>query len=468
MEIVEIKEKIKDFFRHKIVKTVALGLGLLVLAIVVYAFTMNIAYADHDRLKYGGEYNRDNTYYLSRVLSVGESFEPDFAELRKTYDFDRVLPSFSTQDVSGIARADKYGRLHMIGSGRLTGYSLSLIKNDYHVAAIEYGTFYSVDRENAVSISGTWDFEEKIKANPAGTFVLTNDLDFKGKAVAPIPYFSGVLLNPDGKKIMGLNVKSDGKCGLFERVEKAYIDGLLIEQAVITGKPHSYVSGYTDGSVHTGAIAAEVSESYIINSHVTANVSEGAYVGGLFGMAYRSVIEKCSFTGSVSSKAGDYTAGLCGWMSSSGFIDCYAAADVSLETGYGAGGLFGGGYFSDYFTGNYKSIYNIKNCYYYGEVKEGTASDPRYSTTFYAAAVAASVDNGQSGVFDNVYYCADVDAFGKYPDHLSISATYISEADLKSGTGIPGFSSFSFEKGKHPTIKGQPPLAEIVPDEKAG
>jgi len=202
----------------------------------------------------------------------------------------------------------------------------------------------------------------------SGEYELGNDIDMVGVSFAPIgrdsavKWFSGVF---DGKgytinnlTIISLSQGFSDYCGLFHELDGGIIKNLTLDNVSITGyrSVGAIVGQLMIASDH------DFSKTYIINCHVTGEVTGVNNIGGLIGygsswMPVLNGIIDCSFEGTINGT--DAVGGLIGYSTNLGIKDAYTKGLVFGNRHIG--GLVGLYYAYDVDTA-------ILNCYSMSDV----------------------------------------------------------------------------------------------------
>ena len=236
-------------------------------------------------------------------------------------------------------------------------------------------------------------------------YVLTADIDLRGKTVKPI----GELYNEFTGKFSG--------------------DGHTISNVTITGENCVGLFGYSTSKIVNLAV---------VNGNISG--TEGN-VGGICGYLDNGSIINCSFEGSV--KGGRYVGGICGYDWAGTISNCYAIADIEAdgtdeffknnneEYAGGICGLIKG------FTSYNGQV--INNCYFVGTVKgDGNG-----------AILGMEITGGNAGIA-NCYYNKDL-----YTE-ASGNGTGLTTFEMTSSdvlTKMSGFDTKTWEKKANDKIR---------------
>lgn len=378
----------------------------------------------------------DASEYTTMVMNAGEKFDLNLSRLEAKYEFDEVKFQYNDK----VVRVNNREELLALNMGKSTFYA-TLYNNKDMVTTVLLYYIIVIDLTSPMMrpINSNGDLINLIVQNPSGCYYLNRDLDFTYfTAMEPIPYFEGILINPDKHVIKNLTITSTRDCGLFKTIEGAYIDGLIIDNINITGDLNSLSC--------TAGLAGEVYNSYISNIHITGEIKNGNHAGGIVGVLNNSALVNSSFKGKVTGK--QYVGGLAGETYSNivkGASDiatienCYALCDISSElernTSASIGGLVGttrdtfitGSYYcgeiigkeKDYvlpLIGSYSGKYRLTHVYYVGNL-----------------------------TLDGVYVYDGIQCLEAIVEQLSIE-------ELKSGEGLPGLEAFTFITGEFPFL----------------
>jgi hypothetical protein len=253
------------------------------------------------------QYTEEVTY-----VEVGKEIPIDHKSLRKIYDYDSIeLMNVIRNNHHGISFIEEQNDPVFVQTNRsefiakrhgLAIYLALLYKDDklvhcinlgYHLQYIEYD-----ENDDSWIALNQLNFISMLEENPKGKFYISEDINLKNRDRS-IKTFSGILYNPYQYKITNVNiVQSKVNQGLFEFLDNAIIDGIIIEDSSIiritdTGTPITYASN--------GFIASLAFGSFISNTHVQGNISyeNARLTGGLVASSYYSLYRYVSFTGSI-------------------------------------------------------------------------------------------------------------------------------------------------------------------------
>ncbi|MBO5005256.1 MAG: MucBP domain-containing protein [Clostridia bacterium] len=244
--------------------------------------------------------------------------------------------------------------------------------------------------------------------------------------------------NGNGYEIKNLYMKSDNSnSGFFANVYCGVVENLRLTGINIntTGSEFNVggiVGNMQDGKIINCSISGSISVNSLVNVNIVliggivgginggeiiecnSNISiktitdVNAYIGGIVGNAYKSTINKCYNTGSITGRTGTYIGGLIGDGSELKIVNSYNAGDIKYVTNNRAT-RYGG-------IASALSRSDIINCYNLGAIQNlGTvecradalvsSSNDNYVNNFYTigktkTATAYSND-------ENVYYLSD-------------------------------------------------------------
>ena len=205
-------------------------------------------------------------------------------------------------------------------------------------------------------------FFDKIKANPGGTYTLTEDLD-----ASAIGLDSGYVINKtftgvlEGNGYTIYNLQGT----LFNTIKGGKVNNLIIEDASVsdaksilaaTINNNAVIDGVKliDCSLSTntdsvGGIGGNVQGSKILNSAVIdCNITGNNTIGGIAGqIGANGYVENCVVRARMSgtqsgNNNGTRVAGITGWLNSAATVKkCYVEVTISAPDKKGCGGIFG-------------------------------------------------------------------------------------------------------------------------------
>lgn len=385
-----------------------------------------------------GVLESDNYDY--RFVHKGDVIDFGFDHYGGTSDFD----SIAIHCDETVARSDYKEQLTFIEVGA-TRVTIDLIQNDHVLKTLDYGVFYVVDiGDSDISyVSTYYDFSNAVENHPNGIIVLTGDILITTNLNPITTTFGGAILNPHGYVIRTLdNLVLTHP--LFDYIQFAYIDGLILE-------------GFVMENV-SGALANRITTSVIANVKVEADiVSNRNDVGGISGEAIGARFESVVFRGSIKS---NNPSGLVGVSYSYGLFgqnfyfiyyyatNCVVIAQLQGNDDYDSR-IFG-------FSRNDSGLaFSIRNSYFTGSVilKEDDTWNLNYVHTGVLLSYPLVFDHLLTTIPVNPN-CSGEDCLIPYADTY---ISFITEETLTSGEVIQGFESFSYEIGEYP----MPPVFEI-------
>lgn len=382
----------------------------------------------------------DDSQFKTIILNAGDKFKLDLSYFEEKYDFEKITFYYD----NNIVRVNNKEELLALRLGKTiltaTIYGSDYIKSVYiyNIVVVDYTD------ERMIAINYPYQLREYILKDPSGIFYINNDLDFSiYENFKPIPYFEGVIINPNCHVIKNLNISSNKDCAIFENVTNAFIDGIILEDVNIVGKANS--TAYE--SLYTGGLVGYAYGSYLSNIHISGNVKNGMYVGGIAGFLYKSSLYNSSFVGEVS--GGIDVGGLVGFLDNRTFVspsltigvirNCYVVGDIcggyvnpNKVTPHHLGGLVGRSYqgiiISTYFSGH---IYPDE-------------------LDYHTPLIAGNYGYG----FFNVYYASDYSIEDAYASlNFTVKEVYkVTYDELISGNELKGLEDFTFTQGSYPTI----------------
>lgn len=394
----------------------------------------------------------DDTQLDVRYVEVGEQLDLHIDLLENKYDFDAI--HYNIQYDSITSDLFVYNQRNEVFAAKpgVTPFSIYLYKNEELVVVANYGIFivyelYDEDDDSWTALNSL-NFYDEITSNPAGKFYLAEDIDASLELQSrSIELFTGSLLNPYHYKIINYNRLGSTVNGLFQEINHAYIDGLIIEDANATGNNMANSSSF-------GFLANAAYSSYITNLRVTGVILgvRGDHIGGLVGESSGCYYRSISFEGSIQGNA-YYIGGLFGkildyndesLLDSITIENAYVIADLESTRESNHVQAFIGQV--SYFQGVESSI-EIYNGYFDGEILPNTLP-----TVYYFC--YASFNNSEDITYRNLYttQIENLTESRLYGDWNLIN--YIDYETLISGEELEGLSGFTFALGEYPVLKG--------------
>lgn len=371
-------------------------------------------------------YASPKSYDIYDVYIIGKNEVVDIAYIGLSeagYVYDELVFFIENEDVARIVNGDQVkGR----GAGKTRVFATMYEdKGDglKPIGNVVVGTFVVIDLDSDVfvEIATYSEFQSLLQNNPNGHFYLGADIFFPMSVdFEIIDEFRGVLINPYGYTIQGLK----GSASLFQTLENAYIDGLMFEETDFFGETAAGLALYSD-------------HSFISNVHFfDASLQASGGVGGLVYQATNTVFEAVSFEGTI--EANGVTGGLV----------AYAQNGASGET-----------YFQEHLIINSYAYATITNHHdsdftggLVGSILAYGVIESSYSGGQLTGEQRFAISQNLSS--ENVYYIflytslEDVvmsDGLLAY-DQLF----FVTDADLKTGTMLPGLEAFTYDSGSIP------------------
>lgn len=210
-------------------------------------------------------------------------------------------------------------------------------------------------------IESAEDLFRRMAADPDGTFELTCDLDASGIATGSYAVpgtFTGTLQG-NGHSIYNLPV------GLFQKLSKATITDLVLENARITAAHNGILAGSIESQTvvekvylvdctlsnatnMTGGFTGKLSNSTVRQSAaINLTLKADNTIGGIAGQTDPgSVVEDCYVTGQLqgtrSHNLGARVGGISGWHSGAMIQRCVTKVNITAPKNEGNGGIIGG------------------------------------------------------------------------------------------------------------------------------
>ena len=205
------------------------------------------------------------------------------------------------------------------------------------------------------------DFFKEIEKDLKGSYTLTEDLDASNiseSQAAILGTFTGTI-DGQGHKIVNL------KTNLFDKVSKATIKNLVIENANITTNKQGILANsiennsvientfIVDSSIKNnanqmGAFAGVLNNSTIKSSAaINISIKGNNTIGGIVGQtSSNAVIENCYVTGNLEGTIyhtlGARVGGITGWHSGKDIKNCITNVTIKAQSKTGNGGIIGG------------------------------------------------------------------------------------------------------------------------------
>ena len=269
-----------------------------------------------------------------------------------------------------------------------------------------------------------------VRCNPSGQYIQMADIEFTDTDFFDGGDFEGGwhpigtintpftgFYNGNGFVICGLRgISSEDYQGLFGYASGTLLQNITLDDACITGGNYvGGIVGYVDNKANT------VITGCVANVSIVAS---GDYVGGIAGCTYRSVVSRCTVSGSVEAKS--YVGGIVGyfgnkWYAYSNTVltlsQCRNTAQIQGVEMIGGlvGKISGEQYHTSPVYNLYENSVEIQDCYNDGNIMADTkcggivGTQANYSSLMRSYSVGYVVANsnfgGIVGSGDNASYC---------------------------------------------------------------
>lgn len=388
-------------------------------------------------------------------VEVSKEIPIDHKALKKIYEYDSIeLKNVMRNDSNDSLFSDEQNEPMFVQTNRsefiakkhgLAIYLALLYKDGKLMHSVNLGYHlqyfeFDVNDDSWIALNSS-NFTSAIEENSMGKFYISEDIDLSNRK-GSIKKFSGVLYNPYQFKITNINnINSEIDQGLFEFLDNAIIDGILIEDSSIINVLDSYTYAYN------GFIASFAYSSFISNTHVRGNISyEHAYVtGGLVAKSSYSLYRYVSYTGSIDNSS--HVGGIIGYVQGySEWIEPLKSSvntDVNIiENAYVNAEL--SGYDANAFVGytHYNVVLKMKSIYAVGTLNFDYKI--LHNSISYFSGRYHGVTNYR---YAYTTYPRIEDGFG---DGYQIS--FISTESITSGTMLEGLEKFIFNDGSLPIL----------------
>ena len=196
------------------------------------------------------------------------------------------------------------------------------------------------------------------------------NIDMSGESWVPLQMGGNVGLDFDGRgyKITNLKIKTvaGGDVGFFNLIDTSRDDG-----GPFNGVKNLTIEGsitLTDNVRYVGGLAGYTWNSTFEDVHVNFDIDNNGYAatyaGGMFGLAHDTIIENCTFTGSVDGATATHVGGIAGRIEA---MDTRTWEDIivdgNISGGSNTGGIIGN---SDLMNGTGVTELTLKSCQVYG------------------------------------------------------------------------------------------------------
>lgn len=389
-------------------------------------------------------------------VEVSKEIPIDHKALKEIYDYDYIeLMNIMEKNDDNVSFLEEQNDPMFVQTNRsefiakrhgLAIYLALLYKEDKLVHSINLG--YHLQYVEFDENDDSWialnqlNFMSLLEDNPTGKFYIAEDINLQNRKKS-IKSFSGILYNPYKYKITNVNIITSkvDQC-LFELLDNAIIDGIIIEDSSII------TVSDTNTSAYNGFIANTANGSFISNTHVRGNISyDDAYVtGGFVAKSIYSLYRYVSYTGSIdnSSHVGGiigYIQGYSEWVeplktSVSTYVNIIENAYVNADlSGYDANAFVGYSY--PEFLLKMKSVYAVGSLNFDYKISHNSLS--YFSGRFHG--------------FSNYQYAYTTypriqNRFGSDGDEI----VFVTLEQIKSGSMLEGLDDFIFKQGDLPIL----------------
>lgn len=419
-------------------------LKLLILLMIIFSFSA---------CTYFQPFREDFSRMGTRHVKVGDQIDLNLEELKESYNFDDISVDFAYGSLTLKLFMFNYkNELYAMHPG-VSDLSVYLSRNNKVIALVHYGLVtiynpYDADDSTWTALNSI-NFYYEISRKPYGKYYLEEDIDASvGIKNQTTGSFSGCLVNPFGYKIINLNRTGYASNGLFMIIDHAYIDGLIIEDASLTGDMDLI------NSASIGILASGIFDSYITNITVTGNIRNfrSEMIGGIVGESKGSYYRSISFEGEIYGYA-QYIGGLFGTFSR--YTNRHTPIPTMIENAYVIGILesikVGAnvqafiGHVSD--SDEALPSIHIYNGYFDGEIKPNDLPTVHYFT------FSNYSDLGYV-TYMNLYTTQVINATETALDGDVSILNFIDHEMLVSGEELAGMDGFNFMSGEYPSLKG--------------
>ena len=286
---------------------------------------------------------------LSIFLEIGQSTQIDFAQQFKDTGIDIAkVEAYSTnRDVFTVTSHT----LTAVGAGQASLTVEIFNRADKLRHFTTSARVRVIDRNAMIKINSAQDLAN-INLNKAESYILNSDIDLtdwgEWEPIGEIGRgFSGIFVNPDGYVIKNLTINTVASvsrnfisAGLFASIERAYIDGIILENVNIDVTEHEYTQEV--GASRAGGIAAYAEDSTVRNCTVEGVITAQGYAGGILGYDHWGRILDCNFSGTVQAThdfGGNAAGGIVGLGGANLLKNCHAQGTIDAR--FAVGGIMG-------------------------------------------------------------------------------------------------------------------------------
>ena len=419
-------------------------LKLLILLMIIFSFSA---------CTYFQPFREDFSRMGTRHVKVGDQIDLNLEELKESYNFDDISVDFAYGSLTlKLFMFNDKNELFAMHPG-VSDLSVYLSRNNKVIALVHYGlvTIYNpYDADDSTwEALNSFTFYNTINSNPSGKYYLEEDIDVSvGIINQSTGYFNGCLVNPFGFKIINLNRTGSASNGLFHTIDHAYIDGLIIEDASLTGDLDLI------NSASIGILANKTLGSYITNITITGNIRNfrSEMIGGIVGESNGSYYRSISFEGEIYGYA-QYIGGLFGTFSR--YTNKNTPIPTMIENAYVIGNLesIKVGANVQAFIGHVSDLdealpsIHIYNGYFDGGIKPNDLPTVHYFTF-------SNYSNLGYVTYMNLYTTQVINTTETALDGDVSILNFIDHEMLVSGEELEGMDGFNFMSGEYPSLKG--------------
>ena len=250
----------------------------------------------------------------------------------------------------------------LVGEGEVTA-SLDIdpaIASHFSGTTQDKITFNIIKSNNIQEIATADEFVSKLTANAEGHYVLTNDIDLKGKDLSALgksnTYTFKGSINGQGHKVEGASLTQDGgtDIGIIAKTEGAVLRNIafvdycvntngngnhvgLIGSAKNTIFNNVYARGSGFGNDHVALLAGDGSGCTLTNCMVDGSVTARSQVGGFFGCTLEdgATFNHCLATGNLRATYRGWVGGFIGLVDKLSTISIQQCASAMKCWSYG-------------------------------------------------------------------------------------------------------------------------------------
>ena len=347
--------------------------------------------------------------------ATGAAYTPSSSDIGKTLSV-KITPDADAGYEPAMAAAKNAVETH-----KYSANGFCTVCDEYEPATLS-GDTYQIGNGGqmfwfASLVNGDKTHAEFADKNTAAAGVLTSNIDLESREWSPMMGFNGSF-DGQGHTITKLKITQKWDDIGFFGSSSGAIGGFTLEGNITLSGGGANTVGGVVGYANGGAVSQVISAVQIRNSDGTYK-----HVGGVVGGIENgeTVIKQCLFTGSITLSASiDCIGGILGYSRAGARIShCANLGTVTAtESGAYVGGILG------YLNNSNPSL---KNCYNYGEVKNGGGDHC-------GAIIGWLRTHSAAKITDNYYLdTSAVSAFGSGSNSTSAKAPAKDEAAFKSG-----------------------------------